>query len=231
MNHLKDNLKYLRAKNKLTQTHLADALGLNRPMIGSYEEGRAEPKAEVLIQMSKYFGIATEALIEQDLSKKSSPEKVFELKIKVLPIIVAEKTGMEKIPLVPVKAAAGYLNGFGDTEFIEKLETFDLPFSEIKRDHTHRIFQIKGDSMLPIPEGAYVICKYADEWSSLKNNTCCVFVTENEGIVYKRVINNMQKNQTFTLVSDNTHYQPFNVNIDDVKEVWPAVGYVSFDIP
>lgn len=231
MNHLKDNLKYLRAKHKLTQTHLADALGLNRPVIGSYEEGRAEPKAEVLIQMSKYFGVETEALIDQDLSKKSSPEKVIDQKIKILPIIVDKETGMEKIPLVPVKAAAGYLNGFGDTEFIEKLETFDMPFSEIKRDRTHRIFQIKGDSMLPIPEGAYVICKYVEDWSSLKNNTCCVFVTESEGIVYKRVINNLKKNHTFTLVSDNTRYQPFDVNVDDVKEVWPAIGYVSFDLP
>ena len=231
MNHLKDNLKYLRAKHKLTQTHLADALGLNRPVIGSYEEGRAEPKAEVLIQMSKYFGVAAEALIEQDLSRKNSAEKIVDQKIKILPIIVDEKTGMEKIPLVTVTAAAGYLNGFGDAEFIEKLETFDLPFSEIKQDRTHRIFQIKGDSMLPIPQGAYVICKYADDWTSLKNNTCCVFVTESEGIVYKRVINNMKKNHSFTLVSDNRLYEPFEVNVDDVKEVWSAVGYVSFDLP
>lgn len=231
MNHLKDNLKYLRAKHKLTQTHLAEALGLNRPVIGSYEEGRAEPKAEVLIQMSKYFGVAAEALIEQDLSRKNSSEKSTDKTIKVLPIVVDAKTGSEKIPLVPVKAAAGYLNGFGDVEFIEKLEVFDLPFSEIKKDRTHRIFQIKGDSMLPIPEGAYVICKYADDWSLLKNNTCCVFVTESRGIVYKRLINNIKKNQTFTLVSDNTQYSPFDVDIDDVKEVWPAVGYVSFDLP
>jgi hypothetical protein len=31
-------------------------------------------------------------------------------------------------PFVPVKAAAGYLAGYGDPEFIDELNTFTLPY-------------------------------------------------------------------------------------------------------
>lgn len=230
MSYLKDNLKYLRSQHKLTQTQLAGALGLNRPIIGSYEEGRAEPKAEVLVKMGKYFGVTVEALIQQDLSKQQALAAEKKNDVRILPIVISEQTGNEKITLVPAKAAAGYLNGYGDAEYIEHLERFDLPFAEIKKDQTHRVFQIKGDSMLPVPDKSYVICKYIEDWTKVKNETRCVLVTENNGIVYKRVMNELKKNNSLMLISDNTYYKPFQVPAHDIREVWQAVGYINFDL-
>ena len=43
MNFFASNMKYLRKKKGLTQSDLANKMGINRPKIGSYEEGRAEP--------------------------------------------------------------------------------------------------------------------------------------------------------------------------------------------
>ena len=42
------NLKFLRKAKGLTQDQLADKLGINRAMIGSYEENRAIPKLNAM---------------------------------------------------------------------------------------------------------------------------------------------------------------------------------------
>ena len=48
-------LKQLRQKHNLTQSELADILGLKPTAISNYEAGRNEPSFEKLIALSKYF--------------------------------------------------------------------------------------------------------------------------------------------------------------------------------
>ena len=230
MSFLAENMKWLRKSRGITQTELAEAIDLNRPIIGSYEEGRAEPKIDVLRTMADYFGVSVDALVGTELEKEDAVTKAAGRDLRVLTVTL-DKDGSERIPLVPVKAAAGYLNGFADPEYIEQLPTFELPFQEIKKDRSYRLFQIKGDSMLPLPSGSYIIGSYVEDWSSVKNGECYVFVTNSEGIVYKRATNEVRKRMTFVLHSDNTEYEPFEVHVHDVKEVWQAHGYVSFDLP
>ena len=130
-----------------------------------------------------------------------------------------------------MKAAAGYLNGFADAEFISELPVFDLPFAELPREKTFRLFQISGESMLPVPDHAYIICSYLQDWIAVKNNQCYVFVTSNEGIVYKRAKNKLKASESFILNSDNEMFEPFEVSVNDVKEIWQAHGFVSFELP
>ena len=52
---LKLNIRYLRKKMNLSQEELANAIGLNRGNIASYESGTAEPKIANLVKMSKLF--------------------------------------------------------------------------------------------------------------------------------------------------------------------------------
>jgi hypothetical protein len=61
----------------------------------------------------------------------------------------------------------------------------------------------------------------------VKSNQTYVVVSRNEGIVYKRVMRNNKLKNKFTLVSDNTNYQPYNINTDDVIEVWKAQMILS----
>jgi histidinol phosphatase-like enzyme len=51
----------------------------------------------------------------------------------------------------------------------------------------YRAFEIIGDSMLPTPSGSVIVGEKVDDLESLKNNTACILVSKNEGIVYKRV--------------------------------------------
>jgi len=128
------------------------------------------------------------------------------------------------IQLVPVKAAAGYLAGYADPEFLDELNTFTLP---MLAPGTYRAFEIVGDSMLPTASGSVIVGEKVDDLEEVKSNQTYIVVSRNEGIVYKRVMKNNKARTKLTLVSDNTAYQPYNVNTDDVLEVWRAQMIIS----
>ncbi len=56
-------LKQLRLKNKLTQSELADILGVKPTAISNYESERNEPSFDKLIALSKYFDVSCDYLL------------------------------------------------------------------------------------------------------------------------------------------------------------------------
>ena len=56
-------LKQLRQKNKLTQSELADILGIKPTAISNYESKRNEPSFDKLIALSKYFDVSCDYLL------------------------------------------------------------------------------------------------------------------------------------------------------------------------
>ncbi len=64
-----ENIKYLRAKQKLSQNQLADKLLLTRNQINSYENGNAQPSIDVLKKISAFFLISIDVLVFIPLNK------------------------------------------------------------------------------------------------------------------------------------------------------------------
>lgn len=233
-NFLGLNVKYLRKVRSLTQDQLADKIGVNRAMIGSYEEGRAVPKLEALRALSYYFSVRIDDLVNTDMSvHKNDGEEGSKVDpegkgLRVLTTLV-DRDNKELITLVPVKASAGYLTGYADPDFIGTLPRFSLPLPELSRERTSRAFQINGNSMEPIPPGSYIICDYLQNWSEIKDGKAYVVITQDDGIVYKRLYR--QDNNTLLLKSDNPEYAPFTMPVSAVSEVWNALGYICFSLP
>ncbi len=231
MENLNKNLKYLRIRKRLSQSRLSHRIGIGASSISAYEMRRSTPKITSLLKYSKYFNRKLEELVNEDIyendQKKKQDTKGDHLR--VLPILVDNKNE-EMIGLVPLKAAAGYLNGYSDAEFISELPNFRMPFSELSENKTYRAFQIEGDSMLPVPAGSYIICEYIQDWEQIKNDSCCIVLTADDGIVYKRVRKDFSNNQLL-LNSDNSEYRSFEVSLNQVLEVWKSLGFVSFNLP
>lgn len=213
------NLKYLRKQKGWTQQEFADRLSIKRSLLGAYEEERAEPRTEVLEQVSDMFRVSIDDLLRRDLS--SSKESFLERRRQ-------QKMGGSKerqnVVFVPVKAAAGYLAGFNDDEFIEELNTFTLPMLGAG---SYRAFEIAGDSMLPTPSGSVVVCHKVDGWEDIRNNEAYIVVTNREGIVYKRVVKSNRSKSKVTLVSDNPQYDPYPVSMEEVLEIWQADAVIQ----
>ena len=228
---LSENIKYLRKRLGLTQDQFSKKLGVKRSAIGAYEEGRAEPKLRTIQDIAHFFKCSVDALLSRDLSKSDIGDS--DLKgqhLRVLPVVVDENSELERASIVPLKAVAGYLNGYGDVDYIERLPHFSSPFPELPQDRTYRYFQLKGDSMLPIKAGDYVITTYVQDWEMVHNDGLYILVTKEEGIVFKRVLNNLKEGH-FVLKSDNNAYTPYNVQVEDVVEIWKAEGFTSFALP
>ncbi|MCB0640274.1 MAG: helix-turn-helix transcriptional regulator, partial [Phaeodactylibacter sp.] len=65
--YLAHNLQYLRKEAGLSQQALAGELDLTRSQVASYENGKAEPSAGMLSDISHFFNISINYLLEKDL--------------------------------------------------------------------------------------------------------------------------------------------------------------------
>jgi transcriptional regulator with XRE-family HTH domain len=218
MSQAGQNLKYLRKLRGWTQEEFSNKLGIKRSLIGAYEEERADPRIDILEIVSEIFKLTLDELLLKDLSNTGSSYLAKRRQQKMM------SADRNLIHFVPVKAAAGYLAGYADTEFIDELNTFTLP---MLAGGNYRAFEIIGDSMLPTPSGSIIVGEKVDTLEDIKNNMAYIVVSRNEGIVYKRVVKNNKTKNKLTLVSDNPQYQPYQVNADDVVELWMAQSVIS----
>ena len=67
MSYIGKNIRKIRSVKKLSQQAFADLFELSRANIGSYEEGRAEPKIGVIMEIANKFSIDVEKLLNSEL--------------------------------------------------------------------------------------------------------------------------------------------------------------------
>src|SRR5580765_1733460 len=211
------NLKYLRKLRGWTQQEFADKLRIKRSLLGAYEEERAKPNLEVLEIVCDIFKLSMDDILRKDLSENKGNYLAKRRALKLA-------GGRPDIPFVPMKAAAGYLNGYADPDYIDELNTFTLPMLS---GGNYRAFEIMGDSTLPTPSGSIIVGEKVDDTEDVKNNQPYIVVSRNEGIVYKRIVKSNKAKNKLTLVSDNPQYQPYQVNAEDVVELWHAQMVLS----
>jgi len=238
MQYFGSNIQLLRKRKKVSQAELAEELNIKRSSLSGYELGNSEPNFETLLAFSTFFRISIDKLLKVDLMRVSELylsqlEQGIDIdisggKLRVLTTTV-DSYNEENIELVPVKAKAGYTAGYGDPDFIKVLPTFQLPF--LDRNKKYRTFQINGDSMPPVADQSWVTAEFVQNWKSIKNGYPYIVVTENEGIVFKVIYKQFEKNQSLLLCSTNPIYEPYEVNINEVIEIWKFVNYISNEMP
>lgn len=151
------NLRFLRRKNKLSQSDLAIFLKYkNFTTIQKWEDGTSFPKISNIIKLSEYFKVDLEDFLNIDLSKEEM--------IKV-PIIGEVKAGYGSYPF---EENIGY-------EKISKKEYVDKSF----------YLKVKGESMINahIFPGDLV---YISKCDNLKNNDIGLFLINDETTI-KRI--------------------------------------------
>lgn len=221
MSKIAANITVLRASKKLTQEQLSTELDISRSRLGSYEEGRAEPSYDLLIKIADYFHVSIDAMVRADLTK-TKPENLLKIgKNRILFPVMVDSENNDLIEVVPVKAMAGYLNGYADPEFVEGFPRMNLPFKIVGK---HRAFTIKGDSMPPLKDGTIVVGKYVESLNEIKDGQTYIVLTKNDGVVYKRLYREKKKSgDSFAFHSDNKTYEPFTIHSKELLEVWSFV--------
>ena len=231
------NIKFLRTRKKLTQDQLAIALDIKRSTLNNYENGISGPSIPSLVLLSDYFHVAIDTLLRVDLAKLRESQ-LYELEhgqdvflkgsnLRVMATTV-DRLNRDNIELVSEKAKAGYTNGFSDPEYISELPVFQLPF--LSPERKYRTFQISGDSMLPIPDGAWITGEFVQDWNEIKTGNLYVVLTLNEGLVFKQLKNELKERGCFQLVSLNPVYQSYELAATEIREIWKFVHYITREV-
>ncbi len=238
MSYFGKNIKLLRRRRGRTQDDVAFALEMKRSTLSGYENGVAQPGLDSLAAFSRYFNVSIDTLVKTDLgalaeSQLSQLERGYDVfltgsKLRVLATTV-DRDNEENIEMVSEKAKAGYRTGFADPEYIKVLPTFQMPF--LSKQKKYRSFQVSGDSMLPIPEGAWVTCEFLQNWHLIQNRHAYVIHTLDDGVVFKIAENLISKEGKLRLHSLNPAYEPYDVHVNSIREVWKFVHYISNEMP
>jgi hypothetical protein len=67
--------------------------------------------------------------------------------------------------------------------------------------------------------------------SSIPDNELYIVLTLNEGIVFKKVINELKAKGIFRMISTNPEYAPYELPVNEIREIWKFVHYISSEVP
>ncbi len=237
---ISERIAAIRDTFNLNNFSLSKRIGVTGTTIDSIINGRPQPDGsrkktkpgyDVLTAIINEFNINPEYLFaKSDIMVKG--EGFTSEKYAGIPQVVSvNDSGNENVVFVPIKARAGYLNGYGDASYIENLPSFHIPFLN---NGTFRCFEVLGNSMIStFFDGDLVFGKYVENLSDIKNGYVYIVVSKNDGIVLKRVINKVHEQGKLILKSDNKdgNHPPYTINIEDVMEVWFVTMFASKQMP
>ena len=178
---------------------------------------RSSPTIDFLIDFSEYFRIPIDILVKKDLTKAKDASFIDVGNKRVLFPITVDNDNENLIEIIPAQTSAGYLLGYDDPEYIEQLAKIKLPFLPTGK---HRAFPIKGDSMLPMKDGSYVVAEFVEDIKEAKSGSSYIVITKDDGMTYKRLENLVEENQSFLLKPDNPTYQSYEVPVSQILELW-----------
>ena len=208
----------------LNQAGFAGKIGYSREVVSKVENGKMEPSkwfVEAVLKLQNEYSFHN---LSDDVnilgkfsqstrkSQKSYLEQRQEQKNIPFQLLV---------PLVGIKAQAGYVKGYEQTDFLEALEKYSLPPGVNPAGAVWRYFEIDGDSMEPtLSAGDVVLATMVpvEDWNDIKDFSVYIIHTADQ-LLIKRLYK--KSNKEWVLISDNEELYPqVAINVEDVKQIW-----------
>ena len=209
----------------LSQAEFARRIGYSREVVSKVENGKMEASKwfiDAVLKLQnehRLAGISHEVQILGKIShehpaKGSKPyfEQRREQKNQSFQLFV---------PLVGIKAQAGYVKGYEQTDFLETLDRYSLPPGVNPAGAVWRYFEVDGDSMEPTLSATDFILATmvpAEDWHEIKD-FCIYIIHTTEQLLVKRVYK--KSDEEWILISDNEELYPqVALRVEDIKQVW-----------
>jgi DNA-binding XRE family transcriptional regulator len=205
-------VKEIRKALKQTQTEFAQNLGVSKITVISYEKGGVIPK--------------TKSKILDNMYKEAFENKNSRASLKDYELV-------KMVPLIGSRVQAGFLNGWGDAEYIDELPK--IPW-EVDKEYkgNYFCFEVEGDSMNnsnpseAILDKDILLCREIQNhhWQNKLHINAWDFVIAHKelGIVVKRITDHNIESGEVTLQSLNNLYEDYTVNLDDVVALFNVIG-------
>lgn len=217
---LSDCIELLKEQNKV-QSFRQFAMSIDYLPESLYQvlNQRDDPGYDIINKACKLYDLNPSYILNGKGPKLNQETPKSEFRILT---IVTDAQNKERIIHVPVPAQAGYISELPDTVFYSELPTYSLPDFRYSQG-THRSFDVSGNSMNPVlEEGDKVVCSFLEpnQWlTGIKDDHVYVLITRTD-VVVKRIKNQLKKENSLLLISDNTRYKPYEIDAEDIREVW-----------
>jgi transcriptional regulator with XRE-family HTH domain len=102
MSKFGSNLKSLRSKNNVTQTELAEVIGVSKSAVSMYENSQREPSFEIMEAIADFFNVPLAALVSADSDSDSidSADSIGRIKIRTIAAHAINELNDEQIKKV-----------------------------------------------------------------------------------------------------------------------------------
>lgn len=243
MMDFKDRLKYLLNQNNVTAYRIWKDTSITKATIGNYLEGKTTPNKSNVALLASYFNVNEEWLYsgEGEMLPSTLPDNKE-------PYLIT-KSGVEyyemsngkfrmRVPFIPIKAYAKYVDEIRDADFIgEEYEEFEFIVDKIGHGR-YFAFEIKGDSMdndsrRSICNGDIVLARELNRahWRDKLHTDDYpnwIIVMDNT-ILCKQIVGQDVEKCKITCHSLNPspEYADFDLDMDNVKQLCNIVQRVS----
>ncbi|UII33105.1 LexA family transcriptional regulator [Fulvivirga ulvae] len=230
MSYIGKNIKKIRTAKRLSQAAFADIFDITRGSIGAYEEGRAEPKIDTIIQIANYFGISIDLLLNKELSVNELYS--FDILTRKLneahEFIPKQDPAYRKggIGLVRTSQYVEYIVNYTNKDFLSRLPYIELP---VNFRGSTRAFELNGSEMEYQHNGLHhndiLLCLQFDHGnnSPIPGN---VFVIVHQDGIYTKRLQSLNKD-ILNFVSDDPNYPSMELSLKEIKELWLVKGVYS----
>ena len=229
-----DDMKAIRQNLGLTQSELADKLGVTVRSIQNYEAGREIPNS---IKKLIPFVLYPENTNDNNEQLINEPNKTYLNSDSISLSYYSElstptTSAIMYVPLVQKYAYGGYLNDFGDDEYVTELPKIPFVVENRTFKGKYMAFEVLGDSMdngtiESYPSGCVVLGRSLQphHWQNKLHirKWDFVIVHREKGILLKRIKDHDINTGMLTLESLNDIYDDFQVHVNDVVQIFNIV--------
>jgi transcriptional regulator with XRE-family HTH domain len=219
----------------LNQEQFGRKIGYSREVVSKVENGKMEPSkwfVEAVLQFQNDHPLQPSGPDVNILGRFSHESRKFSQpfykRIQTLKNLPSEYL----VPLVGIKAQAGYVKGYEQTDFMDTLDKYSLPPGVNPKGLEWSYFEVDGDSMEPTLSAGDILLTSLlphEDWSDIKKFCVYVILTD-EQLLVKRVYRKNERE--WVLISDNSEtYPQVPIDLSKVKQVWTLRRHIRSKVP
>jgi phage repressor protein C with HTH and peptisase S24 domain len=230
------NFLEIRKLAQMNQSEFAKELGITRESVNKIESGKStltKRTAKLLHAFIEKHSIGDFSHDVNILGKASHlPKKSSTSYQEIRRDQKNEEHAPFLVPLVGIKAQAGYVKGFEQVDYIETLDQYSLPPGINPTGAIWRYFEIDGDSMEPsLSSGDVVLATMVpvEDWHDIKNFHVYVVLTQDQ-LMIKRLFR--KSDSEWVLISDNEEgYPQMLIKVENIRQLWLFRRHIRSKVP
>jgi phage repressor protein C with HTH and peptisase S24 domain len=221
----------------LNQGAFARELGLTRELVNKIESGKTRLTKRTSKRVQQFIEQRQGGEFSHDVNILGGASQIERKMARSQPYYLFRREQKNEetlflVPLVGIKAQAGYIRGFEETDYVETLDKYSLPPGVNPTGAIWRYFEIDGESMEPTFNCGDVVLGTMvphEDWHDIRNFSIYVILT-NDQLLIKRIYKKSESE--WVLISDNEETNPqVLLPVENVKQLWLFRRHIRSRVP